>query len=108
VCIYCTFILVNKVMKEMQSVVYLRVQQTAFIEISETTFAHVHKLSLEWHLKKKMGDVLRSMDRGGTGTVLLIDNTLYSLYTALYSLYTVLYSLYTALYSLYSVLFSAR
>jgi ABC-type transport system involved in cytochrome bd biosynthesis fused ATPase/permease subunit len=65
---YCGCILVNKVLKEMQSLVYLRVQQTAFIEISETTFTHLHKLSLEWHLKKKMGDVLRSMDRGVTAS----------------------------------------
>lgn len=52
----------------MQSVVYLRVQQVAFIEISQTTFAHMHNLSLDWHLRKKMGDVLRSLDRGVTAS----------------------------------------
>lgn len=44
--------------------VYLKVKQTAYVEIAEETFRHLHTLSLEWHLKKKMGNVLRSMDRG--------------------------------------------
>lgn len=50
--------------RQLQNIVYLRVKQTAYAQISESTFAHLHNLSLEWHLKKKMGNVLRSMDRG--------------------------------------------
>ena len=38
--------------------------KTAFTQLSKTTFAHLHALSLDWHLKKKLGDTLRSMDRG--------------------------------------------
>ena len=41
-----------------------RVKQQAYIEIAEQSFAHLHTLSLQWHLKKKMGNVVRSMDRG--------------------------------------------
>ena len=33
-------------------------------QVAEFTFVHLHSLSLEWHLKKKMGQVLRAMDRG--------------------------------------------
>jgi len=40
------------------------VKQQAYIEIAEQSFAHLHTLSLQWHLKKKMGNVVRSMDRG--------------------------------------------
>jgi ABC-type transport system involved in Fe-S cluster assembly fused permease/ATPase subunit len=40
------------------------VKQQAYIEIAEQTFGHLHSLSLQWHLKKKMGNVIRSMDRG--------------------------------------------
>ena len=43
---------------------YLRVKQTAYSQIAGSTFKHLHSLSLEWHLKKKMGNTLRSMDRG--------------------------------------------
>jgi ABC-type transport system involved in Fe-S cluster assembly fused permease/ATPase subunit len=51
-------------LKEGQSLVYLKVAQAAFVQLSETAFGHLHNLSLDWHLKKKLGEVLRSMDRG--------------------------------------------
>lgn len=39
-------------------------KQEAFAQVAEHTFRHLHSLSLQWHLKKQMGNVLRSMDRG--------------------------------------------
>jgi len=54
----------SKLFKEGQSLLYLKVAQAAFIQLSEKTFHHIHTLSLDWHLKKKLGDVIRSMDRG--------------------------------------------
>eukprot|EP00443_Scrippsiella_acuminata_P001466 CAMPEP_0115330774 /NCGR_PEP_ID=MMETSP0270-20121206/85959_1 /TAXON_ID=71861 /ORGANISM="Scrippsiella trochoidea, Strain CCMP3099" /LENGTH=900 /DNA_ID=CAMNT_0002751517 /DNA_START=81 /DNA_END=2784 /DNA_ORIENTATION=- len=62
--IYALLIFFSKAMKEAQSLVYIKVQQAAYIEIADRTFKHLHSLSLEWHLKKKMGNVVRSMDRG--------------------------------------------
>jgi len=50
--------------KEAQSLIYLRVAQAAFVQLSETTFVHLHRLSLDWHLRKKLGAVMRSLDRG--------------------------------------------
>ena len=50
--------------KESQSLIYLKVAQAAFIQLSEVAFAHLHSLSLDWHIQKKLGEVLRSMDRG--------------------------------------------
>ena len=64
VLIYSALSLCSKVFKELQNVIYLKVKQTAYAEISVTVFEHLHSLSLEWHLKKKMGNVLRGMDRG--------------------------------------------
>jgi ATP-binding cassette, subfamily B, heavy metal transporter len=52
------------VFKEGQSLVYLKVAQAAFIQLSETVFVHLHQLSFDWHLQKKLGEVIRSMDRG--------------------------------------------
>jgi len=46
-----------QVTKELQSLVYLKVKQTAFVQVAVMTFAHVHTLSLDWHLRKKMGQV---------------------------------------------------
>jgi ABC transporter transmembrane region len=51
-------------LKEGQSLIYLKVAQAAFVQLSETAFGHLHSLSLDWHLRKKLGEVLRSMDRG--------------------------------------------
>jgi len=50
--------------REGQSLVYLKVAQAAFIQLSEQVFVHLHRLSLDWHLRKKLGEVMRSMDRG--------------------------------------------
>ena len=50
--------------KEGQSLMYLKVAQAAFVQLAETVFVHLHTLSLDWHLQKKIGGVIRSMDRG--------------------------------------------
>lgn len=61
---FCVIGFVGSTMKEGQSLIYLKVAQAAFVQLSEVAFAHIHSLSLDWHLKKKLGEVLRSMDRG--------------------------------------------
>jgi len=64
ICMYAGLGFCNVFFKQLQNIIYLGVKQTAYAQISQNTFAHLHGLSLEWHLKKKMGNVLRSMDRG--------------------------------------------
>mmetsp|Transcript_18273 Transcript_18273/g.38376 ORF Transcript_18273/g.38376 Transcript_18273/m.38376 type:complete len:950 (+) Transcript_18273:92-2941(+) len=54
----------SSVFKECQGLLYLFVAQAAFVELSEVTFEHLHNLSLDWHLRKKLGETIRSMDRG--------------------------------------------
>mmetsp|Transcript_4181 Transcript_4181/g.10849 ORF Transcript_4181/g.10849 Transcript_4181/m.10849 type:complete len:903 (-) Transcript_4181:1012-3720(-) len=68
-CVYysCSFAVVQffgSLFKEGQNLVYLRVAQAAFVQLSEAVFVHLHRLSLDWHLRKKLGEVMRSMDRG--------------------------------------------
>lgn len=48
----------------MQSIVYLKVKQQANIQLAVHAFSQIHSLSLNWHLSKKIGNVIRSMDRG--------------------------------------------
>lgn len=62
--IFCALGAFGKMLRELQAYVYLKVRQTAYIEMAEATFQHIHSLSLNWHLNKKMGHILRSMDRG--------------------------------------------
>eukprot|EP01036_Dinobryon_divergens_P059803 gene59803-79765_t len=64
VIIYCALRLLSSIFKELQGIVYLKVKQQASIQLSEQTFTHLHSLSLNWHLSKKMGNVIRAMDRG--------------------------------------------
>lgn len=46
----------SNVLKEGQSLVYLTVAKAAFIQLSEHSFRHLHSLSLDWHLRKKLGE----------------------------------------------------
>jgi ABC-type multidrug transport system fused ATPase/permease subunit len=52
------------IFKEFQTILYIKVKQQASIELQELTFSHLHSLSLNWHLSKKTGSVMKSMDRG--------------------------------------------
>jgi len=62
--IFGALMFASKTLKECQSLAYLRVAQAAFTDLAEDTFRHVHTLSLHWHLKKKLGEVVRVTDRG--------------------------------------------
>uniref|UniRef100_A0A7S2LE17 ABC transporter n=1 Tax=Leptocylindrus danicus TaxID=163516 RepID=A0A7S2LE17_9STRA len=64
VLIYVSLVFGGSLFKEFQSLVYLKVAQAAFVQLSEVSFKHLHSLSLDWHLRKKLGEVIRSMDRG--------------------------------------------
>ena len=77
--LYCSFRALSSLFKELQSIIYMKVKQQANIQLTERTFTHVHSLSLNWHLSKQMGNVIRSMDRGTAAA-----DTLVSCYTMLY------------------------
>jgi len=62
--VYSTLRLLSSFFKEMQSILYIKVKQQATIQLQELTFAHLHSLSLNWHLSKRTGSVMKSMDRG--------------------------------------------
>uniref|UniRef100_A0A7R9U7Y8 ATP-dependent transporter ycf16 n=2 Tax=Pinguiococcus pyrenoidosus TaxID=172671 RepID=A0A7R9U7Y8_9STRA len=64
IAIFGALLFLGKTFKEGQSLAYLRVAQAAFVDLAEDTFNHVHSLSLGWHLKKKLGEVVRVTDRG--------------------------------------------
>uniref|UniRef100_A0A3Q2Y4Z2 ATP-binding cassette sub-family B member 6 n=1 Tax=Hippocampus comes TaxID=109280 RepID=A0A3Q2Y4Z2_HIPCM len=48
----------------LRSFLWIRVQQFTNRMVQVRLFAHLHALSLRWHLGRKTGDVLRSIDRG--------------------------------------------
>jgi ATP-binding cassette, subfamily B, heavy metal transporter len=61
---YCFISWLGSTCKELQSLLYLKVAQAAFVQLAAAAFIHLHGLSLDWHLRKQLGGVLRSMDRG--------------------------------------------
>lgn len=55
--LHALFTFMASTFKECQSLVYLSVAQAAFVQLSEAVFHHLHHLSLDWHLGKKLGEV---------------------------------------------------
>lgn len=74
--LYCVLNLLPSGFSEMQDSLYVKVFQTAYAQVAEFTFRHVHSLSVEWHLQKKMGNVIRSLDRGMEGADALMYNAM--------------------------------
>ena len=62
--LFCLLKMMSSFFREMQSILYIKVKQQASIQLQELTFTHLHTLSLNWHLSKKTGSVMKSMDRG--------------------------------------------
>lgn len=67
---YCgTYVALNYVaqqLTETQNCVYQEVRSSAYRTIASTIFTHLLSLSIDWHLKKRMGVALRVIDRGQT------------------------------------------
>lgn len=69
---FCILRFLSSFLKECQSIFYIKVKQQASIELQVMTFKHLHNLSLTWHLTKKTGSVMKSMDRGVEASNMLI------------------------------------
>ncbi len=69
----------NSLVTEVQSTVFLNVTQYATRLLSVDAFRHLHNLSLEWHLKRKTGAVLRTINRGTSSIATLIRIVLFTL-----------------------------
>ncbi|XP_060786157.1 ATP-binding cassette sub-family B member 6 isoform X1 [Neoarius graeffei] len=63
----------------MRSFLWTRVQQHTSRTVQLELFAHLHALSLRWHLGRKTGDVLRSIDRGTASVGHLLDYIMFTM-----------------------------
>jgi len=70
---FIAFRLAGSIFKELQSLIYIKVKQQAGIQLQELTFTHLHSLSLNWHLSKKTGSIMKAMDRGTEAASQLIS-----------------------------------
>uniref|UniRef100_A0A3Q3BAY9 ATP-binding cassette sub-family B member 6 n=1 Tax=Kryptolebias marmoratus TaxID=37003 RepID=A0A3Q3BAY9_KRYMA len=64
----------------MRSFLWIRVQQFTTRVVQVRLFAHLHSLSLRWHLGRKTGEVLRSIDRGNTSINSLLSYIVFSIF----------------------------
>ncbi|XP_050922533.1 ATP-binding cassette sub-family B member 6 [Lates calcarifer] len=58
---------------------WIKVQQFTSRGIQVRLFSHLHGLSLRWHLERRTGDVLRSVDRGTSSINNLLSYILFSI-----------------------------
>ncbi|XP_023286616.1 ATP-binding cassette sub-family B member 6, mitochondrial-like [Seriola lalandi dorsalis] len=58
---------------------WIRVQQFTSRGVQVRLFSHLHGLSLRWHLERRTGDVLRSVDRGTSSINNLLSYILFSI-----------------------------
>ncbi|KAG5261730.1 hypothetical protein AALO_G00287710 [Alosa alosa] len=64
----------------MRSFLWIRVQQYTNRQVQVRLFGHLHSLSLRWHLGRRTGDVLRSIDRGTSSINSLLSYIVFSIF----------------------------
>ncbi|XP_056882372.1 ATP-binding cassette sub-family B member 6 isoform X1 [Takifugu flavidus] len=63
-----------------RSFLWIRVQQYTNRVVQVRLFSHLHSLSLRWHLGRKTGEVLRSIDRGTASINSLLSYIVFSIF----------------------------
>ncbi len=66
--------------------VFAKVQYHALKEVGVSTFAHVHTLSLRFHLERKTGGLSRTIERGTKGIDTLLSFALFSIFPTFFQL----------------------
>jgi ABC-type transport system involved in Fe-S cluster assembly fused permease/ATPase subunit len=66
--------------------VFAKVQYHALREVGVSTFAHVHTLSLRFHLEKKTGGLSRTIERGTKGIDTFLSFVLFSIFPTFFQL----------------------
>jgi ATP-binding cassette subfamily B protein len=65
---------------------FAKVQYNALKEVGVSTFAHVHTLSLRFHLERKTGGLSRTIERGTKGIDTLLSFALFSIFPTFFQL----------------------
>jgi ABC-type transport system involved in Fe-S cluster assembly fused permease/ATPase subunit len=75
---------------ELREMVFAKVTQRAVRNVALQVFAHLHALSLRFHLERQTGGMTRDIERGSRGISSLVGYTLYSILPTLVELGLVL------------------
>lgn len=66
-----------------QNWLWIPIGQFTTREVSVKLFAHLHSLSLQYHINRKTGEVLRVVDRGTNSIVQLLSQIVFQIFPAL-------------------------
>ena len=66
--------------------IFAKVLYHAMREVAVETFAHVHTLSLRFHLERKTGGLSRVIERGTKGIDTLLSFALFSIFPTIFQL----------------------
>ncbi|KAF8786085.1 ATP-binding cassette sub-family B member 6 like protein [Argiope bruennichi] len=69
----------NSFLNNIRTFLWIRVQQYTVKEVELDMYAHLHSLSLKWHLSRKIGEVLRVMDRGTSSISSLLGYIIFNI-----------------------------
>ncbi|TMW66004.1 hypothetical protein Poli38472_003769 [Pythium oligandrum] len=80
---YCVALFGFAFSKQIQTYIYMTVKQHAYQDVARTLFSHLHNLSMNYHLTKKTGKVLRCIDRGSSSTDNIVNVICFRLFPTL-------------------------
>src|SRR5215469_7631810 len=89
---YVTSRILMQALAQLRDGIFAKVQYHAMREVAVSTFAHVHTLSLRFHLERKTGGLGRVIDRGIKGIDNLLSFALFSIFPTilLFVFYTII------------------
>jgi ATP-binding cassette, subfamily B, heavy metal transporter len=75
-----------QVFAQVRDGVFAKVQYHALREVGVSTFAHMHTLSLRFHLERKTGGLSRVIERGTKGIDTLLSFAIFNIFPTLFTL----------------------
>uniref|UniRef100_A0A7E4W6Z2 ATP-binding cassette sub-family B member 6, mitochondrial n=1 Tax=Panagrellus redivivus TaxID=6233 RepID=A0A7E4W6Z2_PANRE len=74
---FCSW-MISGFLNTVRSQLWIAISQYTTREIQLDMFAHIHDLSLRWHLSRKTGEVLKIMDRGTQSIETILSTVLFT------------------------------
>jgi len=75
-----------QVFNELKDILTAKVEHHAMREIALDTFKHIHKLSLRFHLDRKMGGLSRIIERGVKGVETILRFSVFNIFPGLFEM----------------------
>eukprot|EP00124_Ichthyophonus_hoferi_P001012 Ihof_evm7s45 gene=Ihof_evmTU7s45 len=84
VCMYAFLLFLGGVgggfLANLRGFLWVSVTQYTAREMKVGLFSHLHSMSLQWHLNRKTGEVLRIMDRGTDSVTTILSSVLFNIF----------------------------